>query len=153
MWGETPRHMLTRNTTTEPKIQLRARPNPTIDLGAVDCSVSLTLCDLDLPDAPIIYASDGFCELTGYTVPEVLGRNPRFLQNPPPEARSLITSEDRAAIRRVSRAMAQSKEIQLPITNYKKDGQPFKNIMSIVPLKLGLGDEMHNYAVGLQCEV
>jgi hypothetical protein len=33
-------------------------------------------------DCPIVYASPGFLELTGYPVSEVLGRNCRFLQGP-----------------------------------------------------------------------
>lgn len=41
---------------------------------------SFVLTDPSLPDNPIIFASKGFLELTGYRLNEVLGRNCRFLQ-------------------------------------------------------------------------
>ncbi|KAK5995115.1 White collar 1-like protein [Cladobotryum mycophilum] len=43
-------------------LRVMSRPNPKIELGAVDCSVAIVLCDLSLPDSPIVYASDSFCE-------------------------------------------------------------------------------------------
>ncbi|PFH56403.1 hypothetical protein XA68_16553 [Ophiocordyceps unilateralis] len=61
-------------------LRIISRPSPQIELGAVDCSVALVVCDLDLPDAPIIYASDSFCDMTGYSKAEIIGRNCRFLQ-------------------------------------------------------------------------
>jgi PAS domain-containing protein len=33
-------------------------------------------------DNPIVYASPGFVELTGYPITEIIGRNCRFLQGP-----------------------------------------------------------------------
>ncbi|KAL2264860.1 hypothetical protein VTJ83DRAFT_7370 [Remersonia thermophila] len=60
------------------------RPNPTIFLGAVDSSCAMIITDLTLPDQPIVYVSHGFTALTGYTACQVLGRNCRFLQKPPP---------------------------------------------------------------------
>lgn len=38
------------------------------------------ICDPNLPDCPIVFASDGFLEMTEYGRFEVLGRNCRFLQ-------------------------------------------------------------------------
>jgi len=129
-------------------LQLRGRPDPDIDLGAVDCSVSLTLCDLEQPDTPIVYASPSFCELTGYSMNEVLGRNCRFLQSSPTASSCVV---DRAAIKRMSQAVRGNQEIQLGVRNYKKNGQPFTNMLSIIPLTLGA--DGHRYAVGLQCEM
>ncbi|KUI53002.1 White collar 1 protein [Cytospora mali] len=63
-------------------LRIFARPNPEIDLGPVDSSVALVVCDLAAPDTPIVYVSDPFLELTGYRADEVVGRNCRFLQAP-----------------------------------------------------------------------
>ena len=41
---------------------------------------SYVITDPALPDNPIIFASKGFCELTGYSLENILGRNCRFLQ-------------------------------------------------------------------------
>lgn len=43
---------------------------------------SFIITDPALPDNPIIFASEGFHELTGYSADEVLGRNCRFMQGP-----------------------------------------------------------------------
>lgn len=50
---------------------------------ALQCSQpSFCVTDPQLPDNPIVYASDSFIELTGYDRRQVLGRNCRFLQGP-----------------------------------------------------------------------
>ncbi len=41
---------------------------------------NFVISDPTLPDCPIVFASDAFLDLTGYTREEVLGRNCRFLQ-------------------------------------------------------------------------
>ena len=41
---------------------------------------SFIITDPSIPDNPIIFASQGFLDLTGYPMNEVLGRNCRFLQ-------------------------------------------------------------------------
>lgn len=50
----------------------------------------------------------------------------------------------------MSQAICTNQEIQLELYNYKKNGQPFLNIVSIVPIKLG--PDRRRYAVGFQCE-
>ncbi|KAF3668328.1 putative protein TWIN LOV 1-like isoform X4 [Capsicum annuum] len=49
----------------------------TISFGRIKQSFVLT--DAQLPDMPIVYASDAFLKLTGFLRHEVLGRNCRFL--------------------------------------------------------------------------
>jgi len=41
---------------------------------------NFVISDPSIPDCPIVFASDGFCEMTGYDRYEILGRNCRFLQ-------------------------------------------------------------------------
>ena len=43
---------------------------------------NFVVTDPSLPDNPIVYATQGFLNLTGYTLDQVLGRNCRFLQGP-----------------------------------------------------------------------
>ena len=43
---------------------------------------NFAVSDPSLPDNPIVYASKGFLQLTGYTMSQVIGRNCRFLQGP-----------------------------------------------------------------------
>ena len=56
------------------------RPNPVIDLGPVDLSSSFLVVDAQRTDMPIIYASESFERLTGYSSYEIMGKNCRFLQ-------------------------------------------------------------------------
>ncbi|KAM3459589.1 hypothetical protein MY5147_008471 [Beauveria neobassiana] len=125
-----------------------ARPDPKIDLGPVDCSAALTVSNLDLPGSPIIYANDAFAKLTGYTVKEVLGRDVRFLHTPQSVclAAEPLLDQHSAAIQELEQATASRDEIQLSITNYKKNGEKFTNLLSMIPIRLP--DDKTQYSVG-----
>ena len=51
-----------------------------LDKAFRSSGVSLTLADPSMPDAPLVAVNDAFCEMTGYTPEQALGRNCRFLQ-------------------------------------------------------------------------
>lgn len=133
-------------------LRIFARPNPEIDLGPIDGSVALVVCDLALQDEPIVYASDAFLALTGYRMDEVRGRNCRFLQAPggrvPP--RSARQHVDKEHLRGVREAVRANREHQTELTNFKKGGEPFVNILTIIPITWG-GDDFR-YSVGFQCQ-
>ncbi|UKZ50035.1 hypothetical protein TrVGV298_004290 [Trichoderma virens] len=134
-------------------LRVVSRPNPCIDVGPLDCSVSLTLCDLSLPNAPIVYASPGFYELTGYSPSETMGRNCRFLQYPPhvqAPARALSSDVDEP-IAMMRRAVNANQEVRVQVTNYKKNGTRFTNVVTILPL--WADSNGHHYAVGFQAEL
>ncbi|KAF7552139.1 hypothetical protein G7046_g7508 [Stylonectria norvegica] len=132
-------------------LRVMSRPEQKITLGPVDGSVALILCDLFQPDTPIVYASESFTELTGYSNREVLGKNCRFLQAPPgKDRRSTVRSADKVAIHRIRQAVQTNDEIQLQITNYKKNGKRFTNILTIIPVAWDTPD--YRYAVGFQSE-
>lgn len=111
------------------------------------------MCDLELPDHPIVYASDSFTQLTGYSNTEALGQNCRFLQNHGSKAASSNSTSgaDKIAIQQMRSAVDRRDEIQLQVTNYKKSGQRFINVLSIIPIKLE--GTAHQYAVGFQVEL
>lgn len=130
-----------------------SRPTPCVELGPLDCSVSLTLCDLSLPNIPIIYASPGFYELTGYSASEIMGRNCRFLQKSPlvnQTAGSNWSLESAEPIMKMRWAIQGNQEVRVEITNYKKNGERFTNIVTILPLAPDA--DGHHYVVGLQAE-
>lgn len=108
------------------------RPNPKIFLGPVDLSCSFCVVDTRRYDAPIIYASQTFYDLTGYAEHEVLGRNCRFLQAPGGQvARGAPRGPDQApAVDHLRKTLIQEKECQTTIVNYRKNGQAFVNLVS-----------------------
>jgi PAS domain S-box-containing protein len=87
---------------------------------------NFVLSDPRLPDNPIVYASNGFYELTGYTRDQVLGRNCRFLQGP---------GTDPKAVDVIRTAIANGTDATTCILNYKADGTPFWNQFFVAALR------------------
>ncbi|CAE6419203.1 unnamed protein product [Rhizoctonia solani] len=199
------------------------RPRPIIHLGPIDHTASCVIVDLDLPDHPLVWASDSFCQMSGYALEDIRGRNPRFMQAPgghvlaanssergqasstsshdekPPQARpspSVITGsgsgssansgssssietvssqaeEDRIpayippprshvlagsqrthtnndTVRHVKSKLDAQEEVQCVVLNFRKDGTPFWNWLSIVPVREG---ERFRWHVGIMVDL
>lgn len=100
------------------------------------------ITDPNQEDNPIIYANQGFTELTGYTREEVLGLNCRFLQGEK-------TDLDTVAL--LNEAVKKRKPVSVEILNYKKNGDPFWNLLHIDPIYLE--DEGQFYFTGIQKDI
>nr|AML79471.1 putative LOV domain-containing protein [Cylindrocystis brebissonii] len=87
---------------------------------------SFVLADPNLPDMPIVHASDLFLELSGYPAEEVLGRNCRFLQG---------SGTDPAAVKELREAVKAEKPCTVRLLNYRKCGTPFWNSLHISPVR------------------
>ncbi|XP_041990010.1 phototropin-1-like [Salvia splendens] len=103
---------------------------------------TFVVSDATKPDAPIMYASAGFFKMTGYTSKEVVGRNCRFLQGKETDP------EDVAKIRE---ALETGTSYCGRLLNYKKDGTPFWNLLTITPIKDETGKVLKY--IGMQVEV
>jgi len=86
---------------------------------------SFVITDPRSVDHPILYASQEFYTLTGYSSKEVLGRNCRFLQGKHTSA---------TAIAELRSAISEERQTSVVILNYTKDGIPFWNALSIYPI-------------------
>ncbi|KAJ7060827.1 hypothetical protein C8F01DRAFT_987959, partial [Mycena amicta] len=120
--------------------RVTSRPNPTVQLGPIDFT-SFVVVDCRRYDDPIVYCSPNFCTLTGYAEREVQGRNCRFLQGPPPTGPLSLEKGDQrqhtsslGAVRALAKAVVGRKEAQVSVVNYRKNGEAFVNLVSIVPL-------------------
>ncbi|KAK5653381.1 hypothetical protein OQA88_9074 [Cercophora sp. LCS_1] len=124
------------------------RPNPRIDIGPIDTSCAITVCDFGQPNEPIIYANEPFLHMTGYRLDEVMGKNCRFLQTPDGASRSKSASrsEIKEPARKMRKAVDRRVETQVTILNYKKSGQAFHNLVTIIPIEV----EGRMFGVGLQ---
>ncbi|KAJ5425527.1 hypothetical protein N7465_000597 [Penicillium sp. CMV-2018d] len=129
------------------------RPNPKINIGAVDLSCAFVMCDILIEDHPIIYVSEAFERLTGYTKDEIVGQNCRFLQAPDGKinAGAKRTFVDGQTVHRLRSTIDDRSEIQASIINYRKGGQPFMNLITMIPIQWDSG--VYRYYVGFQVDL
>jgi PAS domain S-box-containing protein len=91
---------------------------------------------------PLVYVNAAFEKTTGYLRSEIIGQNCRFLQANKAEPEAII---------RLTNALRDAKPIRLAITNYRKDGIPFKNLLAMKPIFDENG--RYRYVVGVQFDV
>src|SRR4051794_21557707 len=78
---------------------------------------------IDDPLGPrIVYVNPAFTRMTGYTLDEVIGRNPRLLQG---------IATKRPPLDQIRMALTQWQSIRVEVLNYRKDGTPFWVELSI----------------------
>ncbi|KAF3015391.1 blue light receptor [Neopestalotiopsis sp. 37M] len=129
------------------------RKNPQVNLGAVDMSCAFVVCDVTMNDCPIIYVSDNFQNLTGYSRHEIIGQNCRFLQAPDSKVEAGTKREfvDNGAVFNLKRKIAEGKEVQQSLINYRKGGKPFLNLLTMIPIPWDTSEI--RYIVGFQIDL
>ncbi len=114
----------------------------TRDRAICSSSNGILITDASLPDNPVIYVNPAFERLTGYSAEETVGRNCRFLQG---------EDTDRETVAAIREAIKAEQEINVVILNYKKDGTPFWNDLTIAPVRDEAGTVTH--CIGVQNDV
>ena len=126
---------ITSLTTAEAEIHLQKL--------AIESAINgIVITDPHQEDGPIVYASQGFLDLTGFERDEVLGRNCRFLQ---------CEETDPAAVDKVREALASGQSVRIALLNRRKDGTRFWNDLSITPVR-NLEGNIVNF-VGVQHDI
>ncbi|EAW09173.1 GATA transcription factor LreA [Aspergillus clavatus NRRL 1] len=130
-----------------------SRPDPKINIGAVDLSCAFVLCDIYQEDHPIVYVSDAFVRLTGYTEDEIVGHNCRFLQDPNGQVQAGTARKfvDQQTAFRLRSTIEDRNEIQATLINYRKGGQPFMNLITMIPVRWTSPD--YRFYVGFQVDL
>jgi len=126
---------ITELKETQAALELRDRAIQQVSQG-------ILITDPNEPDGPIIYASAGFERITGWRTDEVVGRNCRFLQG---------KDTDPETVRSMREAIAEGRGCAVEVLNYRKDGTPFWNALSINPVHDAHGRVSH--FVGVQSDV
>uniref|UniRef100_A0A126WY62 non-specific serine/threonine protein kinase n=2 Tax=unclassified Uronema (in: green algae) TaxID=2689038 RepID=A0A126WY62_9CHLO len=103
---------------------------------------TFVVADSTLPDCPLVYASEGFYQMTGYGPDEVLGHNCRFLQG---------EGTDPKEVAKVRDAVKKGEPVSVRLLNYRKDGTPFWNLLTMTPIKTP--DGKVSKIVGVQVDV
>ncbi len=88
--------------------------------------IGMVLVDATDPALPLVYANPEFCNLCGYPLADLVGRNLRFLQG-----------EDREqdARHRLRESLERGEGTRVLLRNYRKDGSLFWNEMSVIPVR------------------
>lgn len=97
-------------------------------------SILITELTLEKPGPRIVYVNDGFCEMTGYSKEEVIGKTPRILQGP---------KTDRDVLEKLKRRLKEGQSFFGQAINYRKDGSEFVNQWDIHPLTDSEGNITH----------
>jgi PAS domain S-box-containing protein len=109
-------------------------------LRATDVAVVIT--DARAPGGPIVWVNDAFTATTGWTLAEVVGRDPRLLQG---------AGTDPEAAARLGAAVRAGDPVTVTLLNYRKDGSEFWNQVSVSPVPDAAGTVTH--WVGIQVDV
>jgi len=98
-------------------------------LSAPSCGIILSDCTL--PHLPLTYVNAAFLRITGYTEEEVLGRNVGGVLEG--------AETDPAALQEIGAALHEGRQTTVTIRNYRKDGKPFWNELTIAPIQDAMG--------------
>lgn len=85
----------------------------------------ITITDPNQKDNPVIYTNEAFVNIFGYTIEEVLGQNPRYLQN---------EDNDQPQLDDIRKAIDTKTDITTILRNYHKNGSLIYNEVTISPI-------------------
>jgi len=126
---------ITERKERESALRLRTR--------AMDVAeVPITIADATKPDNPIVYVNDAFETVTGYGTDQILGQNCRMLQGPGTDPDGVQTLRD---------GIAAERPMTTQILNYRRDGTPFWNRITVTPIEDEDGEVTH--FIGFQQDV
>jgi len=105
-------------------------------------TAGISVASATLPDLPLVYVNPAFETMTGYSRTEVQGKNCRFLEGNERSQPALAIVRDALQNRRKGVAV---------LKNFRKDGTPFWNELSLSPITDDDGQLTHY--VGIQTDV
>ncbi|HEX2556394.1 MAG TPA: histidine kinase dimerization/phosphoacceptor domain -containing protein [Microvirga sp.] len=96
----------------------------------------MLVTDATLPGNPITFANKAFLNLSGYSIEELLGQDPHFMNG---------EETDPEAIQQYQTAIAEGRDETLEILQYRKDGTPFWSMLFASPLSDGQGTVTNHF--------
>lgn len=115
--------------------QRMANDHLNIYVRALECSSNgMVIADARLPHLPVLWANTAMARITGYEVDEMIGRSCSFLQGP---------ERDQPGLQAIREAVRMSQPGSAVLHNYRRDGTPFWNQLSIAPVLDDAGTTTH----------
>jgi PAS domain S-box-containing protein len=137
-----PRHELDARVEALLRVRRQSKQLALYRRAMDETTVGITISDPSRPDNPLIYVNDAFVEVTGYDRESALGRNCRFLQG---------ADTDEETVAQVRAAIDEERPVSVEILNYRADGEPFWNRLTVAPVRDRTGAVSH--FVGFQQDV
>ena len=100
------------------------------------------MTETSIPNNPLIMVNREFVRLSGYSKGEIIGANCRFLQGPESEIDKM---------RELTHSIRHKKDCHLELTNYRKNGELFENLLTMRYINDSLG--RRRFCVGLQLDL
>lgn len=97
-------------------------------------SNGMIVVEADDPKEPIVFANQSVTKITGYDNLQIVGRKCNFLQG---------EGTDRNTVRTLSVAIQNKQPVSVEILNYRQNGEPFWNQLSIDPVFNDKGKATH----------
>ena len=113
-----------------------------LNYAIASSSVGVVIADVNQPKQPLIYCNPAFEKITGYSSEEVIGYNCKFLQG---------KDTDPEAVETIRHALKTQTGCCVILRNYRKDGTPFWNELTISPVFDHQGNLTH--FVGVQSDI
>ena len=113
-----------------------------LEIANTNIGSGIIISDATQPDNPIVFVNPGFTTVTGYTAADMIGQNCRLLQGPDTNPQMVVA---------IRQAIATRTSFKGTLLNYRKDGIPFWNELTINPVWDDAGNLLH--FIGLQVDV
>mmetsp|Transcript_24799 Transcript_24799/g.41439 ORF Transcript_24799/g.41439 Transcript_24799/m.41439 type:complete len:390 (+) Transcript_24799:122-1291(+) len=104
--------------------------------------VTLATARDDRRGFPLVYVNKAFENVTQYHRTEIVGKNCNFLQGSQAEPEQVAM---------MTKALAAAKPVKVAITNARKDGSEFMNLLAMKPVFDG--DGVYSYVLGVQYDI
>ncbi len=106
--------------------QRMANDHLKIYMRALECSSNgMVIADARLPGLPLLWANTAMSKITGYTIDELTGRNCSFLQG---------NDRQQPGVQALRDAIRTAQAVTVTLRNFRSDGSPFWNQLSIAPV-------------------
>ncbi|KAL3902556.1 MAG: hypothetical protein SGPRY_012019 [Prymnesium sp.] len=99
---------------------------------------AMAITDMTIPGLPMVWCNSQMVALTGYPIQYMQGRNCRFLQGKETEPKM---------VRNMVSGIRSAKLTTVRVTNYRKDGSSFVNVLTLHPVHDST--EEYRYSIGL----